>query len=192
MEKKKRDLLGGAPLRLLHSGRLEHMKGSHDLIPIARQLVLKGVDFTLDVFGTGSLESEIQKDIAQHGLQDRVRLRGAVDFETELVPFAKKNSHIYLSCHRQSDPSCSYIENMGCGLAVIGYSNRMWAALCSASKAGWVAPLGNTDALADAITEAAQDRELTAAVCQTAREFAEHHSFENEFQNRVNHMSALA
>jgi glycosyltransferase involved in cell wall biosynthesis len=180
-----------APIRLVHSGRLETMKGSHDLIPIALRLKEKGINFELNIFGTGSLETEIQKDIEQHGLQDNVKLNGAVDFETELVPFSREHADIYLSCHRQSDPSCSYIENMGCGLAVAGYSNRMWSALCADSHAGWVVPLGDTAALADAIAQAAADRSDLITRGTNALEFAQAHSFEHEFKRRINHLAAL-
>lgn len=192
MEAREQRLLNSAPLRLLHSGRLEHLKGSQDLVPIARRLAAKGVDFTLDIFGTGSLEDEIRKGVAEHGLQDKVRLNGAVDFESELVPFARQHADVYLSCHRQSDPSCTYIENMGCGLAVIGYANRMWSALCRESNAGWVAPLGDAQAFADAIVEAAADRERVAASCRAARHFARQHSFETEFSRRIEQLRALA
>ena len=185
-------LLSGAPLRLLHSGRLEHLKGSQDLVPIARRLAAKGVDFTLDIFGTGSLEDEIRKGVAEYGLQDSGRLNGAVDFESKLVPFAREHADIYLSCHRQSDPSCTYIENMGCGLAIIGYANRMWSALCQESRAGRVAPLGNAQALADAVVEAAKDRQRLAASCRASRHFAGQHSFENEFRTRIEHLQMFA
>jgi glycosyltransferase involved in cell wall biosynthesis len=191
MEARQQRLLNGAPLRLVHSGRLEHLKGSQDLIPIARRLAAKGVDFTLDIFGTGSLEDEIRKGIAEQGLQETVRLNGIVDFESELVPFARQHADIYLSCHRQSDPSCTYIESMGCGLAVIGYANRMWSALCEDSHAGWIAPLGNRNALADAIAEAASDRMRLASYCRAARRFADKHSFEREFTRRIEHLRFL-
>ena len=192
MEARQQRLMSGAPVRLVHSGRLEHLKGSQDLIPIARRLASKGVDYTLDIFGTGSLEGEIRKGIEAHGLQDRVRLNGVIDFETELVPFAREHGDIYLSCHRQSDPSCSYIESMGCGLAVIGYANRMWSALCEESGAGWTAPLGDTDALSDAISEAVGEPERLTEACKAARSFAGEHSFEHEFKRRITHLQALA
>jgi len=191
MEAREQRLLNNASLRLLHSGRLESLKGSQDLIPIAHQLAVKGIDFTLDIFGTGSLEDEIRKGIAEYGLQDRVRLHGAVDFETELVPFARQHADVYLSCHRQSDPSCTYIENMGCGLAVIGYANRMWSALCQTSSAGWVAPLGDHAALAVAIANAAKDRQQLASACRAARHFAGQHSFETEFRSRIEHLRKI-
>ncbi len=191
MEAREQRLLSGAPLRLLHSGRLEHLKGSQDLIPIARRLDAKGIDFTLDVFGTGSLEDEIRKGVAEHGLEDRVRLNGAVDFESELMPFARQNADVYLSCHRQSDPSCTYIENMGCGLAVIGYANRMWSTLCQESNAGCVEPLGDARSLADAVVEAAKDRQSLAASCRAAREFTGTRTFEGEFARRIEHLQIL-
>lgn len=181
---------GGGPLRLIHSGRLEPMKGSHDLIPIARRLRDAGTDFTLDIFGGGSLEAEIRRDIAAHGLADHVRLQGSVDFDSELVPFARTRADIYLSCHRQSDPSCSYVENMGCGLAVAGYDNRMWAALARDSGAGWVVPLGDWAALADRIAAVAADRATLTAACERARDFAAAHLFEDEFTRRIAHLKA--
>ena len=80
---------------------------------------------------------------------------------------------------------------MGCGLAVIGYANRMWSALCRESGAGWSAPLGDTDALTGAIVQATRDRERLAACCRAARDFALQHSFEREFKHRVEHLQAL-
>ena len=131
----------GGPLRLVYSGRLEPMKGAQDLIPVVRLLAETGVDFTLDIFGTGSLETEIAT--ASRALPDpgRVRLRGVVDFETELVPFTRRHADVFLGCHRQSDPSCTYVEAMGCGVAVASYDNRMWQRLNGEARAGWGAPL---------------------------------------------------
>lgn len=185
MQARRAHLLSGGAIRLVHSGRLEPMKGSQDLVAVARRLRDLGVAFTLEIFGRGSLEPRIRQEIAQHGLDDAVRLKGTVDFATELVPHARRHADIYLSCHRQSDPSCSYLENMGCGLAVAGYDNRMWAELAAQSGAGWVAPLGDSAALADRIAQAATDRETLAARCEAARDFAGAHLFEDEFAKRI-------
>jgi len=82
----------------------------------------------------------------------------------------------------------SYIENMGCGLAVVGYCNKMWSALHLASKAGWVGPLGDREALAASIENAAKNRRQLSEFCQAARNFTAQHSFESEFENRVRHI----
>lgn len=189
MASRRDHMTAGGPLRLLHSGRLEPMKGSQDLLPIAGRLRDRGIDFVLDIFGSGSLEPAMRKEIDRTGLQDRVRLHGVADFATGLVPFARTHSDIYLSCHRQSDPSCSYLENMGCGLAVAGYDNRMWAALAAESRAGWVVPLGDWKALADLL--AGLDRKQILECCDKARDFAAAHLFEQEFEKRIAQLRAL-
>lgn len=187
-----RHLTGGGPLRLLHSGRLETMKGSQDLVPIARALRDRKVDFHLTIFGTGSLERSIREDIARHDLAGRVTLNPPVDFNTELVPFARLHADAFLSCHRQSDPSCSYLENMACGLPVFGYANDMWDALKRESGAGWAVPIGHTRAMADMIAKMDKARGEMVQASDRALDFARQHSFEHEFQARVDHLRQLA
>ncbi|WGL15261.1 glycosyltransferase [Microbulbifer bruguierae] len=186
--KKFENLKAGAPLKLIHSGRLEPMKGSQDIVPILRSLNEKSVNFELHIFGAGSLEKEIQQGIRALELTNNVYLHGAVDFENELVPFARENAHIFLCCHRQSDPSCSYLENMGCGVAIAGYDNRMWKALSEASQGGHTAPLGNPEALATLIAEMASDPDRIFRTAQSAHSYARAHSFEHEFQRRIQHL----
>lgn len=192
MATRARRLTEGGRVRLLHSGRLEALKGSQDLAPIARRLAEAGLDFELNIFGAGGLEPEIRAAIDEAGLGDRVILHGPVDYETELVPFAREHADIYLSCHRQSDPSCTYLESMGCGLPVAGYDNRMWRAMRDASGAGWTAPLGDWRALADEVIRVARAPGEIAEHAARARAFAGAHAFETEFRRRIDHLKAVA
>lgn len=185
-------LSSGGPLRLLYSGRLETMKGAQDLVPVAHRLAEKGVDFTLDIFGTGSLEAEVSNQIKSLPDPSRVRMHGAVDFETRLVPFTRQHADVFLGCHRQADPSCTYIEAMGCGVAVASYDNRMWQRLNGESQAGWGAALGDVSGLADQIARVARDR---AAIVQAARngwKFSQKHGFLPEFRMRMEHLARIA
>ncbi|MFV0303725.1 MAG: glycosyltransferase [Paracoccus sp. (in: a-proteobacteria)] len=180
------------PLRLIHSGRLEPMKGSGDLLPIIQGLSQRGVDFTLDIYGTGSLEPVLLKGIAAAGLTDRVRLHKPVPFETELVPISRGRADIFVSCHRQSDPSCTYVEAMGCGLPVIGYDNGMWARLARESGAGWVLPMGDTGGMATRLAALAADRPQVLAHARAALDFARARDFDHEFKARMDHLKGLA
>jgi glycosyltransferase involved in cell wall biosynthesis len=182
----------GAPLRLVYSGRLEAMKGAQDLVPVARRLTERGVDFTLDIFGTGALQPELARGIDSLPEPQRVRLRGVVDFETELVPFTRRNADIFLGCHRQSDPSCTYIEAMGCGVAVASYDNRMWQRLNGEAQAGWGAPLGDVVALADRIADLARDPVAITRSSRNAWAFSRAHGFQPEFQRRMEHLARIA
>lgn len=184
-------LLSGAPLRLLNSGRLEPMKGAQDLVPVAAALAGAGVGFSLDIYGTGSLEGAIRAGIARHRLGDRVRLHAPVDFATGLVPAARGGADIFLSCHRQSDPSCTYLESMGCGLPVAGYANGMLGALAAAAGAGWCAPLGRPEALAALIRRLDGARAGIAAHARAALAFSRAHGFREEFARRIAHARAV-
>lgn len=182
----------GGPLRLIHSGRLEPLKGSADLLPIARGLRDRGVDFTLAIYGAGSLAPMLRQGIAQAGLSDRVSLHDPVKFDTELVPISRARADIFVSCHRQSDPSCTYVEAMGCGLPVIGYDNQMWARLAQLSGAGWVQKMGDTDAVVAQLADLAGDRAQVMDRAAIALDFARAHDFDHEFKARMDHLKALA
>lgn len=188
MAARKDHLLSAGPLRLVYSGRLENMKGAQDLVPIARALRDAGTRFRLDIFGTGSLSGQIARDIAAGGLEETVTLHDPLDFETELVPYMRRHADIYLCCHRQSDPSCTYVENMGCGLTVAGYDNDMWAALCAESGAGWTSPLGNPARIAQTISLIDRDRPEIHRRAEKALAFARQHNFPDEFRKRMTHM----
>lgn len=190
METRAARLRSGAPLRLIHSGRLEPMKGAQDLLPVMRSLAQNKIEATLDIYGTGSAAPSIRASLAEFG--GKVRLHDPVDFRTELVPIKRTAADIFLSCHRQSDPSCSYIEAMGCGLAVAGYDNQMWAALHKSSGGGLIAPLGRPEALAVAIAQWHRDREQLISAMEAAWEYAKAHSFEVEFAGRIQHLRQCA
>jgi glycosyltransferase involved in cell wall biosynthesis len=185
----RRDRLSGPmPLRLINSGRLEPMKGDQDLIPFAATLRNIGTSFTLDIFGSGSLENEIRSSIVAENLEEVVKLHPAVDFETELVPLSRRTADVFLSLNRQSDPSCTYLEAMGCGLPVVGYANRMLEKLVQISRAGWTVPLGNVGALATLVSTLAERTETVSQAAGNALAFASTHSFESEFLMRQAHL----
>lgn len=179
---------GEGPLRLVHSGRLEPMKGAQDLVPIARALQSEEVDFTLDIFGDGSLKSGISAALSE--FKGKVRLHDPVDFETALVPWMRRNADIFLSCHRQSDPSCTYLESMGCGVPVIGYDNEMWKALQAESHGGWVVPMGQIQILVEELGRLSVERDEVLKASAAALKFAKEHDFEAEFSKRMQHLAS--
>ncbi len=183
-------LRSGAPLRLVHSGRLETMKGAQDLVPLANDLRDAKVDFTLDIFGDGSLATEMSRDIADSGLEHVVRMHGAVDFETELVPFTRNNADLFISCHLQSDPSCTYLETLGCGVPIVGYGNDMWKEMAHKSGGGWAVSFGDRGALKTAILQVSETPEMAVAASESGLSFAQQHPFEVEFQKRMAHLRA--
>lgn len=63
---------------LVSVGRLVPKKGFDTLIDAGALLVADGMEVRIDIIGTGDLEEALRERIERHGLQDRVRLLGAM------------------------------------------------------------------------------------------------------------------
>jgi len=182
----------GAPLRLAYSGRLERLKGAHYLLPIASRLKQKGVPFTLDIFGDGSMRSQMQADAAVGGLSEIVTFHGPVDFDTALVPTLKSSIDLFLCCHPQADPSCTYLETLGCGVPIVGFANEAFRGVLDLGPCGLSSPIGDSDGVADHVARLSADRAELARLTLGAAEVAGPRLFENTFVQRVGHLKAVA
>jgi len=181
----------GGPIRLAYSGRLSAMKGADDLIEVARHLLDAGQPFSLDIFGDGPLRAAMAARIRKYGLDACVNLRGAVDFNTELMPYMRDKVDLFVCCHRQGDPSCTYIETFSCGVPIVGYDNEALHGLMADRDIGWATPINSPTKLAEeiAILSAAPEQLYSAA--QNASEFAAQHHFEIEFRARIDQIKQL-
>jgi glycosyltransferase involved in cell wall biosynthesis len=176
------------PLRLLFSGRLIKMKGADHLLKVAQRLKRSGVRFELYICGEGQLKPEIERQIQAEGLQDCVRMMGVLDFKTELVPFAKETIDLFVCCHRQGDPSCTYLETMACGVPIVGYANEAFEGIVAHSGAGWVVPMDRPDSLANKIAELSDSLPELQEMSVKALHFAKQNTFEKTFNRRINHI----
>ena len=183
----------GEKLKLAFSGRLNLMKGVDDLILVAEHLRhrLNG-RFHLSICGDGDYAPQLRRDIAKKGLEDLVTLRGTLDFKTELVPFIMKETDIFVCCHRQGDPSCTYLETMACGIPIAGYTNDAWSALASVSQAGWATKNGKSEILANKIVQLDRSEHDIKRAAIRALDFAREHTFEKTFGRRVAHLKETA
>jgi glycosyltransferase involved in cell wall biosynthesis len=181
----------GEPLRLLFSGRLERMKGADHLVPVIAALRRRGVGATLDIFGTGSLVPVIAAQIDREGLGGLVTLQGPVDYETELLPRIKGAYDVFICCHPQSDPSCTYVETLGCGIPIAGYRNDAFAGILDRADVGWGVPIGKIDALAAQLHALDSNRAAITSCAASGLAFARQHGFEAVFQRRIDHLLQL-
>lgn len=182
----------GQPLRLAFSGRLERLKGADHLISVMRHLTDKSIPFTFDVFGTGSLRKEMEAEAHALGLANRVTFHGPVPFDAQLVPTFRRAVDLFVSCHRQADPSCTYLETMACGTPIVGYDNAAFTGLLKLAPAGLATPMDNTAALALTIANLHGQRDQLASMADAAAAFARQHSFEATFERRVAQLREIA
>lgn len=176
------------PLRLLFSGRLEPMKGADHLVPVMAALRRHGVDATLDIFGTGSLATAMAAQIEREGLGARITLHGPVDYATELLPRIRGAYDVFLCCHPQSDPSCTCIETLGCGIPIAGYRKGAFAAMLDRAPVGWGVPVGAVEDLAALLHDLDRNRAAITERAVSGLAFAREHAFETVFQRRIAHL----
>ena len=179
-------------LRLLFSGRLHTIKGVHHLVPLARLLRDRGMRFELWIAGDGPLRSSLEVQIAEHALQDQVRLLGTLDFYDGLIPLLRREIDLFVCPHLQGDPSCTYLETLSGGVPIVGYDNQAWRGVQQLSSAGRVCTLGEPAALASEIEALSNDHDELKLLAQRALAFSMKHEFEAEFERRVTHLLQLA
>lgn len=185
LDKRLSKLLTNNTLRLAFSGRISAMKGADDLIEFAKILTWKNVDFHLDIFGDGDLNEFLISEIDKAKISNFVSFHGAVDYKSELVPFIQQNIDVFICCHKQSDPSCTYLETYSCGVPILGYANKAHSGILKVADVGWETPLGNIDALVGKLIEINSNRKEIADKSKRAITFATLHTFEKTFQNRI-------
>lgn len=194
LEARLSELQRGKALRLAFSGRLIAMKGADHLAVVAAELKRHKIPFIMDICGGGLLERKIRDDVVSFTLEYapyQVRVRGVLDFEKQLLPFIASEIDLFVCCHRQGDPSCTYLETYSCGVPIVGYDNEALAGLAKAADAGgtaWVTPLDDPITLAAKIADLSHRRDLIAAASHNAVAFAARHTFEHTMSNRVQHM----
>jgi colanic acid/amylovoran biosynthesis glycosyltransferase len=174
---------------LAFSGRLIAMKGAGHLIEVAKHLNDRAQEFTLHIFGDGDLRNELQLKVYDLHLSDRVFIHGSVNFERELLPWLKKEVDVFICCHPQGDPSCTYLETLSCGVPIAGYDNEAFSGIARVSGVGWSVQ-SDPLALAQKIIELSFEEIEEQAFRSLS--FARQHTFEKEFEKRMDHIKQAA
>ena len=171
------------PLRLLYSGRYEPLKGTVDAVKVGMECLRRGLNIEMHFYGQGSQKAKMQSIATD----SRMHIHDEIPYP-DLVKLSR-TFDLFVCCHIQSDPSCTYLESFGAGLPIVGYDNRMWRGLLKASGAGYASPMGKPTKVVDDIAKLITARELDELSAR-ALEFAKRHTFEIEFQKRVDALNA--
>jgi glycosyltransferase involved in cell wall biosynthesis len=173
---------------LIFSGRYHPMKGALDVIRVGLELDRRGFDFQLDLYGKGPLQQAMESMARGSSAGGKIIIHDSVPFP-ELQQITRQ-ANLFVCCHIQGDPSCTYVETFACGVPIAGYANEMWSPLCRESGAGVVVRNGDYKAMADAIIRLLAPEGLSAA-SHRAREFASRHTMEVALDSRAARMTAL-
>ncbi len=175
--------------RLIFSGRFEPAKGALDAVRVGIECLRAGLEFEMHLYGQGSQRAKMDRLVERHDAGRSVFLHAPVPYP-ELMELSR-GFDVFVCCHVQDDPSCTYLETLGCGLPIAGYGNAMWRSMNRHAKSGIVTPLGKPAALATALRRLLGDPAELDTFSLDARRFALEHTFEREFALRTQSLARL-
>ena len=180
----------GRPIRVLWTRQLEPV---YDPEPFVRALGLvkrRGLPLRVTMAGDGPMRGRIERWIRDEDLVGDVTLEGFVSEEKLLE--LHRASDLYVSASRSDSTSQSLLEAMAAGLFPIVTDiagNREWV---THRREGYLVPVGDEDALALAIEEAARDPERPAMAARARAKVVERGSFSETITLLEEKLRALA
>jgi colanic acid/amylovoran biosynthesis glycosyltransferase len=135
--------------RLICVGRLSEQKGQLLLVDAARQLRDRGTKFELVLAGDGDMRPELERLIAQHGLQNEVRITGWIDSDQVRDEILTSRA-LVLPSFAEGLPVV-IMEAMALRRSVISTFVAGIPELVVPGEHGWLVPAGDAEALAAAM-----------------------------------------
>jgi colanic acid/amylovoran biosynthesis glycosyltransferase len=165
-------------LEIRSSGRLVEKKGFADLIAACAILKERGVDFRCVIGGSGPLEDDLRRRIADHGLGEYVELTGQA-IKQERIPEFMEGGDVYcLPCVWAADGDVDglpqmLMEAMACGLPAVSTRLVGIPDLVVDGVTGLLVEPGDVSSLADALERLSGDADLRRRLAGAARRAVE-------------------
>ena len=166
------------PLRLLSAARLVEKKGFKYLISACKSLMEKGVNFECVIAGDGPLLNQLEEQIIQHNLADRISLTGLPLLQEDIPDFMRSGDIYCLPCVWASDGDVDglpqmLMEAMACGVPVISTRLVGITDLIDDGETGLLAEPNDTQDLAEKIERLISDKSLRNRFASSGREKVE-------------------
>ena len=120
MEKKRIEAPKG--VSILWAGRLIGLKHPESAIFVAEHLKKDGIDFSMNIIGTGKLEGKIKKMIQERGLSDEVKMLGSMT-PAEVRTHMEQSDIFLFTSDRCEGWGAVLNESMNSGCAVVADGN---------------------------------------------------------------------
>lgn len=162
--------------KVIAVGRLVEQKDFASLIRAFKTVADKHTDWTLEIYGDGSLRWSLQQQIKDLKLENNVFLKGY----TSDVQGCMLESSIFAFSSIYEGFGLVLTEAMMCGLPVVSYACPCGPKdIISEGKDGFLVPVGDEAALADRICRLIEDKELRLCMGKAAKEKANQYRIEN-------------
>lgn len=151
-------------------GRLTKQKGFDYLIDAWKIVSEKFPDWKLHIYGEGELKNELAKQIQSNGMENMVILHEPVKNIEKIY----ENSSLFVLSSRFEGFVLSLLEAMSCGLPVVSFDCKYGPTqLIENGKNGFLAPLTDTEKLAEKIIKVLEDEDLRNSMGKAAKQTAE-------------------
>jgi len=157
----------GPPWRLLRVASLNRIKDYPTLLAAFRSILDRGEPAHLDVVGEDTLNGEIQARAASLGLLPHITFHGVKPFDHLAAFYARAHLHVVSSRHEAAPIAA--LEAAATGLPTVG-TRVGYVADWSPDRAVAV-PIGDSQALADAIIALLRDPARRRQLAQRAHEW---------------------
>ena len=167
-----------------HFSRLSPWKGQHILIEALTQCPedVTAIFVGEALFGEQDYAQSLQQQVAELGLEERVRFLG---FRSDIVPLM---SACDLVAHTSVAPEPFgrvIVEAMLCGRAVVAAKAGGAVELVEHGRTGWLVPPGEPTLLADVMIRCKEQPETTATVARQARDTASQRFHVNTINQQI-------
>lgn len=166
------DTLVTGPLRIAIVGRLTGWKGQHIFLEAASKLVEAGIDAQFLIAGTAMFgEDSYVADL--HSQVDRLGLQGKVQFLGHVDPIEAFLPTVSILVHASTSPEPFgqvVIEGMAAGVPVVATDGGGVKETVVHGETGLLVPMGNAQALADALRMLIDRPELRAKLSTKGRQ----------------------
>lgn len=180
-----RDPENTGPWKLVTVGRLTENKNQQAIIRALREVLDKGIDATLDIYGDGALRTRLESLVDELGLRNEVTFHGSVDHVTVMHAFAAADLNLLST--RQEGFGKVLLEGMVHGAVPIFGQSPVAGELSGNGNRGVVIDPDDPEQLAHVIIDLTKDRSRWAEMLLDARTYASTMTLE-AFQNRVRDM----
>ena len=167
----------GTVLRLFSCARLNHLKGHEDTLAALRLMLDAGQPAHLTIAGEDDdgghgYRPRLEARITQLGLEDHVRLLGAID--ADAVRAHLLAAHVFVLPSRHEAIGVAFMEAMSCALPTVGCNVDGVPELITDGQDGILVPPQDPAALAAALLRLARDPALCIALGVAGRARVEH------------------
>ena len=159
---------------ILTAGRLTEQKNHALLLDAFASFSKEFPEYVLHIFGRGELETVLQNEVAEKGLEDKVLLRG---FSDDLYGELNKGG-IYVSTSNWEGISNSLLEALAMGIPVVATDCPMGGSkLCiQDGMNGYLIPMNDKESLLQRMCALAENSELRERFASHAMEVREKYS----------------